>query len=125
MRNALHPHTVLIVESDVRIRMAVAAYLRECGYFVIEAGSTDDAVSVLNADRHVNVAFIDAEADGKMDGFGLAKWIRANGSARVVLASGVRRAAEQAGGLCAEGPMLAKPYDHQNLERHIRRLLAH
>jgi hypothetical protein len=43
---------------------------------------------------------------------------------KVLLTSGVRRTAETAGDLCERGPYLAKPYDHRDLERRIRRLLA-
>ena len=117
-------NVVLVVESDIRVRMAVAAYLRECGYVVLEASNTDEALGVLQSDHRVDVAFIDAQATGKLDGFGLARWIRTNASAKIVLTSGVHRTAEDAGDLCEDGPTLVKPYDHQNLERHIRRLLA-
>ena len=34
--------TVLMVEGDVMIRLVVAAYLRECGFKVIEASSVDE-----------------------------------------------------------------------------------
>ena len=43
---------------------------------------------------------------------------------RVVLTSGVARSAKAAGELCKEGPMLAKPYEHADLERRIRALLS-
>jgi DNA-binding NtrC family response regulator len=119
-----HQETLLIVEADIRVRMAVAAYLRECGYTVIEASNTDEALGILQSHYKVDVAFIDAEASGKLDGFGLAQWIRANASTKIVLTSGVHRTAENAGDLCKHGPMLIKPYDHRNLEQHIRRLLA-
>jgi DNA-binding response OmpR family regulator len=115
---------VLVVEGDIRVRLAVAAYLRECGYAVIEASNTDEALGVLQSDHRVDVAFIDAQATGKLDGFGFAQWIRKNASAKVVLTSGVHRTAEDAGDLCEHGPMLAKPYDHRQLEQQIRRLLA-
>ena len=60
-----------------------------------------------------------------VDGFSLAHWIRkARPDLKVLLTSGVRRAAETAGDLCEEGPHLAKPYAHRDLESQIRRLLA-
>ena len=104
--------------------MEVAAYLRECGYIVIEASSTDEALGILQSAHRVDVTFIDVQATGNVDGFGLAQWILTNSSFKILLTSGVHRTAEDASDLCEHGPMLAKPYDRQNLERHIRRLLA-
>ena len=43
---------------------------------------------------------------------------------RVILPSGAARTAKEAGDLCEHGPVLAKPYDHAELERHIRSLLG-
>jgi hypothetical protein len=43
---------------------------------------------------------------------------------KIILTSGVRKTCEEAGELCEHGPILAKPYDHRNLERHIRQLLG-
>lgn len=117
-------HLLLVVETDVVIRLAVAAYLRECGYTVVEAGSTDEAMALLQSDLEIDVALVDAEAAGAVDGFGLAQWMRANVAAKVVLTSGIHRTAKDATCLCEDGPVLRKPYDHQNLERHIRELLA-
>jgi DNA-binding NtrC family response regulator len=117
--------TVLVVESDVIIRMAVSAYLRECGFKIIEAGSIEEARRVLEAAIDIDVVFAEVEAQGPVDGFGLATWIRRQRpGTKIVLSSGVKRCAAKAGELCEHGPMLAKPYDHGDLERHIRRLLA-
>ena len=44
------PPSVLVVEDDVLVRTVVAAYLRECGFDVVEAGSADEAIRVLEAD---------------------------------------------------------------------------
>lgn len=116
---------ILLVEANPLTRMAIAAYLRHCGYRVIETDGPAEAQSVLQAGSAPEVAFIDLDAEGELDGFGLARWIRATRpEIRVLLTSGVRRTAETAGDLCEQGPHLAKPYDHRDLERQIRRLLA-
>ena len=117
--------TVLLVESSALVRMAIAAYLRECGYAVIEADNPSEARQLLEAGTQADVAFIDLEATGQIDGLTLAHWIRKTLPAlKVLLTSGVRRAAQTAGDLCEEGPHLAKPYEHRDLEAQIRRLLA-
>jgi CheY-like chemotaxis protein len=103
----------------------VAAYLRECGYDVIEASGADEAIRVLQADVRIDIVFSDVNMPGSMDGFGLAQWVRRERPwLRVILTSGAARTAKEAGDLCEHGPVLAKPYDHAELERHIRSLLA-
>ena len=105
--------------------MAIAAYLRECGYTVIEADNPAEARRLLEAGTETDVAFIDLDATGQIDGFSFAHWVRkVRPDVKVLLTSGVRRASETAGGLCEEGPHLAKPYAHRDLEAQIRRLLA-
>ena len=53
-----------------------------------------------------------------MDGFGLAQWVRRERPwLKVILTSGAARTAKEAGDLCEQGPVLAKPYDHAELER--------
>ena len=118
--------TVLMVESDVLVRQKIAEYLRNCGYKVLEAGNTDDALLVVNGrTMTIDIVFTDARAPGPLDGFGLARWIRQNRpDIRVVLAGTVLNEAKQAGNLCEEGPQLKKPYDPGRLADEIKRTLA-
>ena len=119
------PPTVLVVEDDVLVRMVVAAYLRECGFNVVEAGDAREAIRVLETDIQVDIVFSDVNMPGDMDGFGLAQWVRRERPGlKIILTSGAARTAKEAGHLCEHGPILAKPYDHAELERKIRALLA-
>jgi CheY-like chemotaxis protein len=120
------PRTVLVVEDEVLIRLVIADYLRECGYRVHEAANADEAVAVLESpDVTVDVVFSDVIMPGSMDGFGLARWIRANRpKVEVVLTSGIDRSAEIAGALCEAGPLLEKPYEPQRVVDRIKQLLA-
>jgi CheY-like chemotaxis protein len=71
--------TVLVVEDEVLVRLAIAEYLRDCGYRVIEASSADEAILVLQQpELTIDVVFTDIEMPGPMDGFGLAQWTRTN-----------------------------------------------
>jgi CheY-like chemotaxis protein len=119
------PPSVLVVEDDVLVRTVVAAYLRECGFDVVEAGSADEAIRVLEADIQVDIVFSDVNMPGSMDGFGLAQWLRReHPGLKIILTSGAGRTAKEARELCGHGPILAKPYAHADLERQIRALLA-
>ena len=118
--------TILVVEDEVLIRLAVSDYLRDCGYRVVETGSGDEAVTILTkTDVRIDVVFTDVSMPGGLNGFGLAQWVRRERpDVRVILTSGVTRTAEEARDLCAHGPFMAKPYDHREVARQIRELLA-
>jgi DNA-binding response OmpR family regulator len=117
---------VLIVEVDILVRHALAEYLRECGFRVLQAFNTDEARTLLARGRFaIDVALVDANAPGRENAFALVTWIRGNYPAiQVILAGTVEAAAQKAGDICDEGPTVPKPYDHQLVLDRIRRLLA-
>jgi DNA-binding NtrC family response regulator len=119
------PETILVVEDDVLIRMPIAQYLRDCGYKIIEAADADEAITVLlHPETVVDIVFSDIEMPGTVDGFGLAKWIRAHRPGTdVILVGTVPRSVDAAKELCEASP-LPKPYEAQAVHGHIRRLLS-
>lgn len=106
--------------------MAISDYLRDCAYQVLEAANADEALTILTeGSTKVDVVFADVELPGELDGFGLARWVRANKkSIKVLLAGTVAKAADVAADLCEDGPMMSKPYDKQIVVDRIKRLLA-
>jgi DNA-binding NtrC family response regulator len=116
---------VLVVESEILIRHPLSEYLRGCGYEVVEASSSAEARRVIiDGAKTVDVVLGDIKSWGE-SGFALASWIRANSPGiQVTLAGTLAKTVEKAGALCGEGPALSKPYDHQLVLDHIRRLLA-
>ena len=116
---------LLLLHGEILVRSALAGYLRECGYTVVEIGNLDEARQALRSEMHFDVAFIDVEGDASAEGFEISQAIRKHRpGVKILMATSVRRAAVEAGELCEQGPMLARPYDHQILERNIQRLLA-
>jgi DNA-binding response OmpR family regulator len=117
---------ILIVDPDVVSRHPIAEYLRECGYRVLEAADTDEAMAIVNRQGvTVDILLADMAATGKLDGFGLAHWVRENrADIKIILVGTVAREAAKAGDLCEEGPQLAKPYHPQLLLDRIKRLSA-
>jgi len=119
--------TVLVVDDEVLVRMVIAAYLRDCGYLVIEAASADEARLVIEHDEKsaIGVVLTGVGMAGEQGGFALAQWIRLRRpGCQVVLAGTPARAAQAAGDICEQGPTLGKPYDPQLVLDRIRRLLA-
>ena len=119
------PPVVLLVEDEIIILVVIAGYLRGCGYEVIEAQDSDEAVALFEADVHVDVLFSDVRMPGEMDGLGLARWARLHRpEVSVLLTSGFVKDAMTADALCGDGSMLAKPYDAQEMEGRIRHMLT-
>lgn len=118
--------TVLVVEDEVLVRLVIADYLRDCGYRVHEAAGAGEAVLILQSpDVSIDIVFSDVQMPGDMDGFGLARWIRANKpGVQVILTSGVERSADIAATLCEAGPLLEKPYPPQDVVERIKQLVA-
>jgi DNA-binding NtrC family response regulator len=118
--------TLLVIDSEVIVRHAISDYLRECGYDVIEAATTDEAVTVLSDPSiEVDAAMCDVAAAGTRSGFELSVWTkRERPKLAVILSGSLSAAAGAAADLCDEGPHVARPYDPQSVVDYIKRLLA-
>lgn len=116
---------ILVVQPDVLVRVAVADYLRECGYRVLEASRADEAMALIDSGARIHIVFSEIDLPGEATGFSLAQWIRDKHAAiRVILAAGSSSMARKAEEACESGPILKKPFSHEELERQIRSLLA-
>jgi DNA-binding response OmpR family regulator len=116
------PSIILVVEPDILVRMVIASYLRECGYRVLEGVTAADVTTVLGSGQTIDVVLSEVRLRGKMDGFGLARWVREHHpDVDVILTSGAARAADKAKDLCDDGP-LEKPYEPQEVVRRINLL---
>lgn len=117
---------VLIVDSDIISRHAIADYLRHCGYLVVEAAHTDEAITALgDAALRVDVILCDVAAVGTRSGFELASWVRRNRpELEVRLAASLSTTTDAAADLCENGPHLARPYEPQSVMDYINRLRA-
>lgn len=117
--------TLLVVEADILARAPLAAYLRECGFKVVEAASALEA-RMLVVDEVLAIDIVLAEiGEPARDGFALASWIRQREPGiQILLAGSVEVAAKKAGDLCEERASVSKPYDHQLVLDRIRRAIA-
>jgi CheY-like chemotaxis protein len=120
------PSIVLVAESDVLVRMTISAYLRDCGYRVVEAATGAEALVILKGSQvPVDIVLAEADLDGNGGGFALSQWVRSNRpKTEVILAGNAEAATNAAGDICDKGPMLARPYEPQAALDLIKRLLA-
>lgn len=113
---------VLVVEDELLIRMALSDYLQECEFTVFDVPNADEAVAFLEAGEFpVDVVFTDVRMPGKMDGFGLARWVRENRPGLpVLITTGDRTKTEAATELCDKNPIIDKPHDLKLVVARIR-----
>lgn len=114
---------VMVIEPEVLVRMAIADFLRECGYKVVEGVIAEDVETVLHSNVPLDVVFAEVKLPGALDGFALARTLRqTHPHIDVILTSGIAAAAEKSKELCEDGPM-KKPYRAEDVAARIQQLL--
>jgi CheY-like chemotaxis protein len=121
-----HSSSILIIDGDVLSRHPISDYLRHCGYVVVEAVSTDEALIALGEPSlAVDVILCEAEAKGTLTSSELAGWVRRNRpELEVRIAGSLADAAAAAANLCESGPHLARPYEPHAVVDYIKELRA-
>lgn len=120
------PYTVLVVEDEPWIRLALVHHLEQGGFDVLEAGSVTEATNILEHTAKIDLVFTDLRLPGEGDGIALAHWIAKNRpGAPVVITSGEMARVRGLAELCrAEGFIfLAKPYAHAQVSAKILELI--
>lgn len=112
--------TILVVEDEVLVRLALAETLRDRGYSVVEAATADEAVVVLASSTPIDLVLTDVNMPGSLDGVGLGRYVRSTRpSLKVIVVSG--QVAPDAG---AADAFLAKPYEPASVLQAIGMLLS-
>jgi CheY-like chemotaxis protein len=114
--------TILIVEDEAMIRLALSDYLQDCGFTVLDVTNAAEAVAVLQTKTFaIDVVLTDVRMPGEMDGFGLARWIREHRPGLpVLITTGDKAKGEMASDLCGKNPIIEKPHDFKLVLTHIR-----
>lgn len=122
-RGPSNARTVLVAEDEVLVRAMVSEYLRDQGYEVLEAADAAEALAVFEAGAPVDIVFSDVQMPGSMDGAMLADVVRLRYRIPVLLTTGdYARAAALS--LADTVMLLPKPYDLDEVARHIEALLT-
>lgn len=100
------------MEDDALVRLVTAGELRDSGLTVIEAASAQEAYEAIIAGLHVDLVFTDVRTEGTLDGYELARMLKAERPRLpVILTSG-----HMDGSVAAKvAPFLAKPYSVQTV----------
>ena len=104
------------------VRLIGSDTLTDAGYEVVEAGSADEALCVLEQHGGVEVLFTDIRMPGTMDGLELARVVHERWPAvKILITSGDTFPPRSA--IADDGRFLAKPYSTEVLRREIGTLL--
>jgi DNA-binding NtrC family response regulator len=115
--------TVLIVEDEILVRMAIAMSLEDEGFIVLEASNADEAIDFLKTRPAIKVMFTDIDMPGSMDGLKLAaavqdKWPQV----KIIVTSGHHYLSDEA--LPVAGKFFSKPYDYSRVVSTLREMAA-
>ncbi|MEK9280470.1 MULTISPECIES: response regulator [unclassified Bradyrhizobium] len=114
--------TVLLAEHDVLVRMPIAQYLRDCGYKVLEAVTTEEAIEALE-DRRFDVGAVISSIQLAGDGFGIATWVKQHSPHTTMLLTGTpKRAVDAAAELCSDDALPTRLAPQLLLQRILQML---
>jgi len=118
------PSTILLVEDEPILLETIGECLRDWGYHVLEAPDAQEAINKLAA-ASVDLIFSDIRMPGRIDGFGLARWVRERYPAiPILLTTGYEGQSSGPTDSLHNGPILRKPYNLASLRRRVECLLA-
>lgn len=111
---------VLVVDDEILIRMTVIDALEEAGFMVIEAGTADEAMDLIE-DQTIHFLFTDIQMPGQHSGVDLALEVAARfPDAGIIVASGRIRTDEIE--LPPTAEFLTKPYEIDLLVKRLKAL---
>jgi len=67
--------TILVVEDEASIRLAISEYLTEQGFTVFQAAGASGAIDVISHHPEIDLVFTDLAMPGDMDGLDLVDWV--------------------------------------------------
>jgi two-component system, response regulator PdtaR len=121
-RDPASGRTILLVEDEVLVRIALADELRDMGLPVIEVSNADEALRVLQAAVPIGLVLTDVHMPGTLDGLGLAARLRADHpGVKVVVASG--HLPSEVAARHDLDAFFEKPYAFATVARHLRDML--
>ena len=106
---------VLVVEDEALVRLTAVTSLEDLGCTALQAGSADEALSIIHEHPEIRVVFTDIQMPGNLDGLELARYIREKWpNISVVISSG--RVMPPKATLPRGVRFIPKPYYHNDLE---------
>lgn len=113
---------VLIVEDEALVRMYGCDVLEHAGFEVLEAGTADEAVALLEKHDDVHLLFSDIDMPGSMDGLELAELVHTRWpKIGLLMTSGHRSPSERS--IPDDGKFIPKPWRESDVLDKVRSIL--
>ena len=118
--------TILVVEDEASVRLAISDYLTEQEFTVLQAAGAAGAIEVIAAHPEVDVVFTDLAMPGDLDGLDLVDWLlKHHPGLPVIVASGLRgrvtTMAEYSNSQALS--YFVKPYPYDAVAKKIRQVI--
>jgi two-component system, response regulator PdtaR len=114
--------SVLVVEDEALIRLGVVGDLEQAGFNVLEAETTDQALSLLRTHPEIQALFTDVEMPGGINGLKLAATVHDRWPLiRIIVTSG--RVSVRKRDLPEDAQFVAKPYDNNEVISTLREMV--
>ncbi len=115
--------TILVIEDEPLIRMAIADDLRDAGFHTLEAANADDALDILSTEASIGAIFTDIDLHGKLDGLSLAWIVRDRWPPiAIIITSGKGRLDRSQ--MPDHAVFFPKPYNHRAIIQELARLVS-
>jgi CheY-like chemotaxis protein len=115
--------TILIVEDEWIVRLAIAALLQEAGYTVLEAETGEQALALLAENRPIDIVFTDIVLGGRLNGWDVAEAFRVRYSELpIIYTSGYMTMPPR---IVDGGIFFPKPYSPDQIIRACGRVTEH
>lgn len=109
--------TVLVVEDEILIRDLISEELVIAGFDIVQVGTADRAIEVLEARQDIHLVFTDIDMPGSMDGLKLAAAVRDRWPpVHIIITTGKARPMS----IPANALFIPKPYIVQNVVAAMR-----
>ena len=115
--------TILLVEDELLVRMAIGQHLEDCGYSVLQASNAQEALAVISRHPEIDVLFTDVRMPGPMDGLALAKWVIEHKPRMAVMVASGDTAKETVVKELCSAHSFTKPYDFDEVTTRIREVI--
>jgi CheY-like chemotaxis protein len=114
---------VLVVEDEMFLRMSAADVIESVGFEVLQAGTADEAIRILETRSDVRIVFTDVQMPGSMDGLKLARAVHGRWPPiKIIATSGQVSVTED--DLPEGGQFLPKPYTSFQLASALQQLVS-
>ena len=118
--------TILVVEDEASVRMAISDYLTEQGFTVLQAAGAAGAIDVIALHPEIDLVFTDLAMPGDLDGLDLVDWLlKRHPGLAVIVASGLRGRVTTMAEYSSNQALsyFVKPYPYDAVAKKIRQVI--